>query len=523
MADAFERSLRDRFDPTREAGKDDPVVWLRDRLDEFAWSKQREIMRSVQDHQRTAVPSCHGPGKSHIASRVICRFIDIHEPGTAFVVTTAPRAHQVRAILWRYIRRAHKKAGLPGVILQGQIPEWKIDGELVGFGRKPADMDADTLQGLHEYRLLIVFDEACGIGADLYTAAESLMTNDGCHWLCIGNPDDNSSFFHKICTTEPGWNVIPISAMDTPAITGEEVPPEVADRLVSKKWIDDKKLRWGETSPLYQSKVLGQWVDAPDGLIPLSWARSAVARWHAYQDRLDRLTGHEPPGRRVIGVDPAWLGQDMTAIVVRQGPVILSAKTYAKLDTQQVASLVAAELRTRDAVAVVDVIGVGAGVVDALRAAGQNVIAFNGSAGTRRRDHTGTWRFPNCRSAAWYNLREVLDPIHGGVLCLPDNDELIADITTPTYGPAAGGMLKVEPKDAVKARIGRSPDLGDALCYSLWTDPPGKRVSTADPIGDDELGPQVFAYRTHPDTMTIGQWQPAGYGSTQPWAQPRWS
>lgn len=510
MADAFLRSLADRFDPAREAGKDDPVAWLRDRLDEHAWSKQVEIMRSVDTNQRTAVPSCHGSGKSHIASRVICRFIDIHEPGTAFVVTTAPRAHQVRAILWRYIRRAHRKAGLLGVITQGQIPEWKIDGDMVAFGRKPADMDSETFQGLHEYRLLIVFDEACGIGADLYTAAESLMTNEGCHWLCIGNPDDNGSFFHKVCTTEPGWNVIPISAMDTPAITGEEVPDDVAKRLVSKAWIDDKRNRWGEQSSLYKAKVLGEWADSEDGLVPLSWARAAVQRWHDWMERPDRHTGHEPPGRRVIGVDPAWMGADATAIVVRQGPVILSARTYNKLDTQQVASLVRAELRSSHAVAVVDTIGVGAGVVDALRAAGENVVAFNGAAATRRRDNTGTWRFPNCRSAAWHSLREILDPIHGGQLCLVDDDQLIADITAPNYGPAANAMLKVEPKDAVKQRIGRSPDLGDALVYSLWLDPPGKRVSTADPDDDRPRRPRVIPYAT--TGMAIDQWTPRGYG-----------
>lgn len=496
MVDVWLRSLHDRFDPAREAGRTDPAAWVRDRLAAHPWSKQTDILNSVHDHQRTAVPSCHGSGKSQVASWAICRFIDIHEPGTAFVITTAPRAHQVRAILWRYIRRAHKKAGLLGTITQGQIPEWKIDGELVGFGRKPADMDADTFQGLHEYRLLIVFDEACGIGADLYTAAESLMTNDGCHWLAIGNPDDNSSFFHKACTTEPGWNVIPISALDTPAVTGEKVPDDVLQRLVSAAWIEDKKRRWGETSPLYQAKVLGRWVDAPDGLVPLSWARAAVQRWHTWQEHPDRRTGHSAPGPRTIGVDPAWLGDDKTAIVVRQGPVILTVRTYSKLDTQQVASLVRAELHGHPgAVAVVDTIGVGAGVVDTLRAAGENVIAFNGSASTTRRDNTSTWRYPNARSAAWHNLRELLDPTHGGQLCLPDNDELIADITTPTYGPAANAMLKVEPKDAVKARIGRSPDLGDALCYSLWTNPPGTRTSTGDPIEDRDLGPYVVPYR----------------------------
>jgi hypothetical protein len=510
LDDAFAQSLRDRFDPIREDGRTNPAIWLENRLDAHAWSKQLEIMQSVQDHQRTAVPSCHGVGKSQVAAWAIARFIDVHDPGTAMVITTAPRAHQVRAILWRYVRRIHRKAGLPGTITQGQVPEWHIDGDLVGFGRKPADLDADTFQGVHEYRLLIVFDEACGIREDLFTAAESLMTNEGCHWLCIGNPDDRSSFFHKVCTTEPDWHVIPISAYQSPNLTGEPVPPDVAERLVSKAWVDDKRLRWGEASALFAAKVRGEWADNEDGLIPLSWATAAVRRWHQWKE-----TGAADttiPGRTVIGVDPAWLGSDQSAIAVRKGPVVLSVKRYAKLDTSQLTSVVMAELgRWVDAVAVVDVGGVGAGVVDQLRHAGANVIAFNGANTSHQRDKSGQWRFPNCRSASWHRLRELLDPAHGEQVCIPDDDQLVADLTAPTYKPGISNTLVVERKDAVKARIGRSPDSGDALAYCFWTDPPGRRLSTSDPLDDTDRPLTPMPYRMADYQNWEGFTAPAGY------------
>lgn len=512
MVDDFLRSLAERFDPAAEAGKTDPQAWLEHRLGAHGWSKQIEIMRSVQDNQRTAVPSCHGAGKSQVAAWTIARFIDTHEPGTAFVITTAPRAHQVRAILWRYLRKIHREANLPGHITDGPIPEWKIDGDMVGFGRKPADMDSETLQGLHEYRLLIVFDEACGINEGLYNAAESLMTNEGCHWLCIGNPDDRSSFFAKVCQTEPGWNVIPISAFDTPNLTGEKVPEDVAKRLVSREFVDDKAVRWGETSALYRAKVLGQWVDAEDGLIPLSWATAAVRRWHEWKD-----TGAEPetiPGRVVIGVDPAWLGSDQSAVVVRKGPVVLKIRRYNQLDTGQLTSIVLAEMRRWvSSVAVVDAAGVGAGVLDQLRAAeGARVIGFNGANRTDHRDKSKQWRFPNARSASWHRMRELLDPINGERICLPDDDQLIADITAPTYGPGASNTLVVERKDQVKARIGRSPDSGDALACCFWTDPPGKYLTGAEAVlaGDDDR-PRPIRYRTGPGTEWEGFTPPPGY------------
>lgn len=472
----FVNSLREEFNPDREDGITDPEAWLKHRLDGFAWSKQLEILRALDEHSRVAVPSCHGAGKSQLAAWAVTRFIDIHEPGTAMVVSTAPRAHQVRSVLWRYIRRIHSQGKLPGKITQGQIPEWTIDGDLVAFGRKPADMDASSWQGIHELNLLIVFDEACGIREEMFTAAESLMTSDNCKWLCIGNPDDRSSFFAKVCQTEPGWRVIPISAYETPNLSGEEVPDYVAKRLVKESWVRDKETRWGLTNPLFVSKVLGQFADAEDGLVPLSWANAAVSRWHDY---MESKGVDAPTGRTIVAADPAWLGSDESAVIVRKGSVVLSATTYGKLDTGQLASILHAEMRKWvTPVAIIDTAGIGAGVYDQLKDYGHHVIPFNGAASTSRRDKSGTWSFPNCRSAAWHGIREALDPQYGATLAIPDNDQLIADICAPKYGPTAGAKLLVEPKDKVKQRIHRSPDLGDCLSYSLWVDPPGSSKAT---------------------------------------------
>src|SRR5690348_16969390 len=84
-----------------------PDVWAWERAKSFVWSKQREILASVRDNRLTAVRSCHGIGKSHSAALLAAWWIDVHAPGEAFVVTTAPTFPQVRAILWRYIRQLH--------------------------------------------------------------------------------------------------------------------------------------------------------------------------------------------------------------------------------------------------------------------------------------------------------------------------------------------------------------------------------------------------------------------------------
>jgi hypothetical protein len=147
MTSALEHAAR-LFDQQAEAQRFavDPVVWVQGRLDQVVWSKQADIMRAVRDNRRTAIRSGHGVGKSHVASLLACWWLDTHKAGEAFVVTTAPTYSQVRAILWRYIRRHHKAAGLPGRVNQ---TEWLIDDELVAIGRKPADHDEAAFQGIH--------------------------------------------------------------------------------------------------------------------------------------------------------------------------------------------------------------------------------------------------------------------------------------------------------------------------------------------------------------------------------------
>src|SRR5690242_4982314 len=102
----FEYAARMFDPPVVDPHIDDPAGWIETRLGEHPWSKQRDICASVVEHRRTAVKSCHDSGKSFIASRLADWWIDVHPPGEAFVVSTAPTYKQVHAILWEEIRKA---------------------------------------------------------------------------------------------------------------------------------------------------------------------------------------------------------------------------------------------------------------------------------------------------------------------------------------------------------------------------------------------------------------------------------
>ncbi len=119
----------------------------------------------------------------------------------------------------------------------------------------------------------------------------------------------------------------------------------------------------------------------------------------------------------------------------------------------------------REHLAVVDVIGIGAGVVDRLRELNRDVLPFNAAEHTERKDKSGELGFADVRSAAWWNLRELLE---SEPIALPPDDELIGDLVAPKWRVMSGGKIKVESKDEIRKRIDRSTDNGDAVIQAFW-------------------------------------------------------
>ena len=270
----------DRLYPPEDPWIADPVGWFHDKLGHHLWSKQVEILESVRDNRMTAVKSCHGPGKSFTGSGVIGWYMDVHQLGSAFAVTTAPSWPQVQAILWREIRRRHREGDLRGRITldcqwhMGDVGTKRADQseELIAMGRKPADYDEDTFQGIHSRYFLAVLDEACGIPLSLWTSVLALVTNENARVLALGNPDDPNSHFAKVCKPGSGWNVIQISVWDTPnftgdhncAVCGQYMGDLVMESLVSKIWVETARQEWGEGSPTWVAKVDGEFPDVSD-------------------------------------------------------------------------------------------------------------------------------------------------------------------------------------------------------------------------------------------------------------------
>ncbi len=325
----------------------DPLGWASGRAGLALWSKQREVMTAVRDHRRVAVRSCNSAGKTAVAAAVAAHWIDAHPPGEAFVLTSAPTGSQVKVLLWREINRLHRSAHLPG---RTNLTEWYIDGELVAFGRKPSEHDAAAFLGTHALHILVIFDEADGIPAVLWAAAESVASNAGARILAIGNPHDPDSTFATVCEPGSGWHVIGIGYGDTPNFTGEAVSARLSDLLISPTWVTARAAEWGEDSALYSAMCLGQFpARGADAFTVIPWAMAARCRG------LDL----DPTGPHEGGID-VGAGGDETVFAERRGPVVGTVVSFRDADPMAtVGRLVVAIAESGVEKVRVDVTGIG--------------------------------------------------------------------------------------------------------------------------------------------------------------------
>lgn len=432
-----------------------PAAWIRERLDEHVWSKQEEICESVVENKYTAVKACHGPGKSFIAARIGCWWLDIHKLGDAFLVTTAPSWPQVNAILWREMRRAHRLGNLPGRITLDchyHMGEGKSGEELIGMGRKPADYDESAFQGLHARYILVIMDEACGIPLSLWTAIRSLVTNDNARVLAIGNPDDPSSEFAKVCRPGSGWNVIQIKAWETPNFTGEPVPQIVADNLTSKGWVDEMRREWGEESPLWTAKIEAEFPDVSDQyLITPAMVQRGI---------LTDLPGIET-GR--YGADISRFGDNQTVVYRNRGGQIRLTEYWGMMDTMKTVGklilIVTKHHRTAPVPMVIDVTGLGAGVYDRMKEQNYDVVPFVAAGRANRPE-----KYVNRRAELFWQFRLDLE---GGLIDLdPADEKLHSQLQSIKWGVTSTGKIYIESKEDMRDRGVPSPDRADAAVYS---------------------------------------------------------
>lgn len=458
-----------------------PVTWAKDCLAVNLTGYQSEILDAIPVRRRVAIRGPHGLGKSFIGAVAVNWFATTRElAGVDWkIITTASAWRHLEVYLWPEI---HKWANRINFEILGRAPfdrrrelmdlRLKLDH---GAATAVASNTPEKIEGAHADSLLYILDEAKIIEPATWDSVEGAFSGAGTDTaaeafaLAMSTPGPPAGRFYDIHRRAPGyedWWVRHVT-LDEAIEAGR----------ISREWAEQRARQWGPDSAMYANRVLGEFhASDEDAVIPLAWIEAAIERWHEW----DRAGRPSPGGPVWIGVD-VGRGGDETVLACRDGwALTLEGQRFQRNTMATVAAV-----QARPGRAIVDVIGLGAGVYDRLREAGAKPLAYTGSGKTTRRDRSGKWGFTNVRSAAYWHVRELLDPAYDPVLALPPDDLLISDLTTPTWEVTSGvpPRIKVEAKEDVVARLGRSPDRGDAVVMSLWADAVGGRSQHAEPVG----------------------------------------
>lgn len=461
--DVFEKFLL-RYGPA--AGEDGPVLFVREVLGVTPDAWQEAVLRAFgRGERRISIRSCHGPGKTAVAAWLVLIMICTRFPQKT--VATAPTAGQLFDGLLAEVK--HWLVRLP-TALQALFEEKSDRIELrrqpqssFFSARTSREEKPEALQGVHAEHVLLLVDEGSGVHDKIYEAAAGSMSGETATTLLLSNPVRTGGFFydthHKL---RDMWFTVHVCA--AAAVPESERDPETFySTRVSADYVTDMARRYGRDSNAFRVRVLGEFPRIDDDtLIPFELAEAATKR-DVWEDQFTE---------RVWALDVARFGDARSVLAERTRRKARILEVWRGLDLMQLTGRVKARWdetipSQRPTEILVDVIGIGAGVVDRLRelklpARGINVSEAPAVQGRYRNLRAELW----WRTKEWLDKRDVfLDPniVMGGL----DDDDVILELTTPRYAFTSSGKLGVESKVEMRKRGMPSPDLADALVLTF--------------------------------------------------------
>ena len=364
---------------------ENPVGFVHDFFDfpnnEHPALYQDEGLAKLVEKRRVAIRGPRGLGKTALVAWSVLWFGCTH-PYDTKIPTTASAWRQLEKFLWPEI---HKWARLVDwnkwANLGGTVPELFTLKMKVGDGCEAFALASDKpelMEGAHGTNLLYIFDESKAIPAAMWDSAEGAFATGEGYWLAVSTPGVRGGRFFQIHQRARGF--------ERWWPRHVKIEEAIEAGRVSKDWADDMLHQWGEDHPMYQSHVLGEFPEMEeDALISLVWVNAA------------REAELEIEGNPVVGVDIARFGTNDSAMIGRQGDVVVGAELWHGNDTMESTG----RIKNRNFPANVDSIGVGAGVVDRLKELGFPANGINVGEPARDKEH-----FQNLRAELFWNLRD---------------------------------------------------------------------------------------------------------------------
>lgn len=445
----------------------DPIKFVRDvfHAEPDAWQLDTLNLIGKPGRKRIAMKACAGPGKTAVLAwagwhRLACfAASNEHPKGDAVSITS----DNLRDNLWAELARWQNESPFllsaftwqkERIIANDHAETWFLAAK--GWS-KAADLETigRTLSGLHSRFPFYLIDESGDIPPNMIKSAEQGLTSceDGL-LITAGNTTSQTGLLYEVTTrAREQWEVI--------SITGDPDDPKRSPR-VDKDWAAEQIRLYGRENPWVMAYVLGQF---PPGSIN---ALLSVEDVEKAMNQHPRIETYDWAQKR-LGIDVARFGNDRTVIFPRQGKVAFIPDVMRHERNSAVSVNIASRVMAKkhdwgsEMEFFDDSVGWAHGAVDVMRAAGHSPYAINFGA------PSPDPRYFNMRSYMWMKTADWVK--EGG--SLPDMGELVGELTQPTYF-FQNGKMRIEEKDQIKKRLGKSPDLADALCLTFaLPDQPG--------------------------------------------------
>ena len=421
----------------------DIVLFVRDVFGVEPTWQQRLILESVVvPGSKTSVSSGHGTGKSSSAAWVaIWHVLLFHE---SRALATAPSSAQLRDVLMAEIAKWVSRAN-PWIKDQLVVTSMGLSlkgSEKIQFltARTADETEPSSLQGLHAEHMLVIVDESFGVHRNVYEVLKGALTTPHGRAIMLGNATTNvgyayDSIFGK---SKDIWTGIILNSEESP--------------LVSKQYILDAKLDYGENTDEYRVRVLG--------LPPILGFQNLIG-FDLINEGKKRILRAEDYNfaPKLLGVDVAWEGNDSSCLFMRQGLYSEMLFKEKNIDTADLAGRIMEFDKQYNFDAVFVDAGWGSGVIDQLRRLGMEkiIVVYFNAASTMK-------ECKNKRTQMWFQIRDWLKA--GGRI--PDDDMLGQELgnVQKNYDDKTGKAI-LEPKAKTKGRVGHSPDMGDALAMTF--------------------------------------------------------
>lgn len=472
------RTLRKRFFRERiPIYKKNPVVFAKEVLlfEPDKW--QKEALMDLAENPKVAIKSGQGVGKTGLEAVALLWFLCCHPYPR--IVATAPTKQQLHDVLWSEVSKWMSKSPLLTAILKWtKTYIYMVGNEKRWFAVARTATKPENMQGFHEDNMLFIVDEASGVADPIMEAILGTLSGKNNKLLMCGNPTRTSGTFYDAFNSDRAlYKCHTVSSADSPRTNKENI-----NSLIRK---------YGERSNVVLVRVYGKFPEQDnDTLIPISWIEQSIDT----EISDDTLKGigeyvdndgnkiHDPSKlwRADIGCDVARFGEDKTVIGYRFNEMAKIYKKYNGQDTTWTASNIARlyihmkEIyKYAGKVAVkVDDGGVGGGVVDQLRHykrtepelfKDMEIIPVNFGQPIKHKYYYDTTTY------MMGIIKDLIAPFdemgrkHKCELVLPDDSDLVGQLSCRKYNFASNGKMKVESKEKMKDRGLTSPDEADCL------------------------------------------------------------